>query len=237
MSTYLELCQKLALECDISGGDTVPTAVTGQTGELQRVVKWIADAWIEIQERHPNWRWKRTGFTLSTVADDSSYVSTDATDDDTAAAIATFGRWLVDDDEDPGKIFLASAGEGTETWLTYADWNDFKSIYRIGTQISAYPIHVSIDPKNNLVIGPPPNGVYTITGDFQRGIQSFSADGDIPDMPVRFHNLIVYEAMKKYGFFESANEILARANHEAGRTMRQLEADQLPDLLIGEPMA
>jgi hypothetical protein len=56
-------------------------------------------------------------------------------------------------------------------------------------------------------------------------------------MPVRFHNLIVYEAMKKYGFFESASEILANANYQAGRTMRQLEADQLPDLVIGEPMA
>jgi len=237
MSTNLQLCQDLSRECDISGGDTVPAAVTDQVGELQRVVNWISQAWTEIQNRHTNWRWMRVGFTVNTTSGDGSYAFGDCTDDLTSSAISTFSRWLVDDEEDPGKIYLSSGGVGTQTWLTYANWNDFKSIYRIGTQNNAYPIHVSIDPQDNLIIGPKPNDIYVIKGDFQRGEQSFAANSDTPDMPSRFHKLIVYEAMKKYGFFESASEILARSNYEANKLMRQLEANQLPDLPVGGPMA
>lgn len=237
MSTYLELCQDTARECDVSGGDTVPTTVTGQTGELQRIVKWVAQAYVEIQNRHTNWRWMRHEFTLNTVADDDSYTFGDCTDQTTSLAITRFSHWAVNDEEDPPRVYLTSSGVGTQTYMVYIPWEQFKQIYRLGSQTSQYPIHITIDPQNNLVVGAKPNGIYTITSDYYRSAQNLSADDDTPEMPSQFHQLIVYRAMQKFGFFESAPEVESRGQVDGDMLMRQLEVNQLPSIRISGPMA
>ena len=54
-----------------------------------------------------------------------------------------------------------------------------------------------------------------------------AVDADVPEMPVQFHNLIKYYAIEHYGYFESAPEVLARAEKFSKKYMRQLEANQL----------
>src|SRR3990167_2151204 len=163
MSTFLQICQNVSRECDISGGDTVPTAVTSQSGELQKVVKWVEQAWKELQEKSLDWRWMRSGFTVQTVAGTDSYAYGSVTDTLTVAAITRFSHWRISDDRDPPKIYLTSSGVGTEGWLIYLDWDEFKWLYRKGTQNNGYPAHVTIDPQNNIVLGPKPDGIYTVT--------------------------------------------------------------------------
>lgn len=234
---FLKIAQRARQECGIPG--TGPSAVTGQTGELKRIVDWCAQAYTDIQNRHlsePCWRWLRHGFTLSTTTDDDTYAYTDATDDTSSAAISRFSHWRLDDCYDPPKIYLTSSGVGTQTWMTWLPWEDFKTIYRRGTQNSSYPIHITVDPQNNLVVGPKPNGAYTINGDFYRSAQELAADGDTPEMPSQFHTLIVYMAMQEYGYFESAPEVLARGKEKAGNMMRDLELNQLPKMRMWEPL-
>lgn len=235
MSTFLQLCQDTRRECGISG--TGPTAVTGQTGELERVVQWVNQAWLEIQNRYEDWRWMRVPFTLNTAADDDEYASGDATDDLTSAAITRFSKWRVNEYDNPPYIHLQSAGAATQTWLTFIDWNSFKWLYRRGTQNSGYPSHVSVDPQNNLVLGLKPNDVYVVTGDYQRSAQVLAADGDIPEMPTQFHDLITWMAAEKYGYHESAVEIVSKARRYGGALLRQLEANQLPDMPTAGPLA
>lgn len=238
MSTYLELSQKLRRECSVSG--TGPTAVTGQTGKLADLVAWIADAYVQIQNLHadpPCWRWLRHGFTFDTTADDDSYSYGDVTDTTTSSAITRLSNWYIHDPYDPPKIYLTSTGVGAQTWLTYVDWEDFKSIYKIGTQNSSAPAHISIDPQNNLVLGPAPNDTYTVTGDYIRSAQVLAADGDTPEMPSQFHDLIVYYAMEKYGYNELAQEILSRASAESNRMLQNLSSNQLQKMRIAGPMA
>lgn len=237
MSTFLQISQGVCRECGIAGGDTVPSAVLSQTGELQRVVSWVIQAWREIQNRHNDWRWMRAGFTVDTASGDDSYAYGDCTDIITSAAITRFGRWLLNDPSDPPKRYLTASGVGVEGWLSYVDWNGFKSLYRIGTQTNSAPAWIAIDPQNNLVFGPKPDDIYTVSGDYQRSAQVLAADGDTPEMPEQFHDLIMYRAMEKYALYESANEVLIRAQHEANRMMRQLEANQLPAMFWPGPMA
>lgn len=235
MSDYLTLCQDMNGE--LRGDYTLPAAVTGQTGQLGQLVRWIRRAWVDIQLRHSNWRWMRVGFTLNTVADDDEYAYTDATDALTATTIARFSRWRVSEDDNPPTIYLQSAGVGTETYLTYIDWNSFKWLYRRGTQNSGYPAHISVDPQNNLVLGPKPNGIYVVSGNFQRGAQVLAANGDTPDMPSDFHDLIPFLAIAKYGYQQAAEEVVAKARMESVARMRQLEVNQLPEIETAEPLA
>lgn len=236
MADYLTLSQDYAIECGISEDGTDPSAVTSQTGELLQAVRNIKQSWLDIQNRHTDWRWMRRSFTVNTTASDDSYAYTDVTDVDAGVEISRFARWLFDDPDKPARCYLTSEGVGAEYWLNWAPWDYFQRIYKIGTQNDGKPAHISIDPQNNLVLGPAPDAVYTVTGDFMRGAQTLAANADTPDMPDRFHPLIVYYAMEHYGYFEAAIEVVQRAEKMSGRLMRQLENDQLPKVKLGAPM-
>lgn len=235
--TYLQLCQELRREARRTG--TGPTAVTGQVGELQDMVSWAANAWTELQNDRQDWRWMRSSFTVNTTSGDDSYAYTDCTDTLTSAAIARFGRWLpTDTDGTPVfKSYLTSSGVGSEAFLGYLPWGAFRSLYKTGTQNNGPPAYFTIDPQNNLVLGPKPDGIYTITGDYQRGAQVLTANGDTPDMPSRFHQLIVYLALSKYAGSVAAPEAMYRAASEGRSMMRQLERDQLPKIGLARPLA
>ena len=47
---FLSLCQRLRSEARIPG--TGPSSVTGQTGELAKIVEWITTAYEDIQANH-----------------------------------------------------------------------------------------------------------------------------------------------------------------------------------------
>lgn len=236
MSTYLVLSQHLRQE--VEGGGTGPSAVTGQSGEAARYVKWIADAYTELQQRR-EWNWLRSEFSVNTVADDDSYAGTDCTDTRLSASVTRFSRWITHDDCGYSNIkaYLQSGGVSGEYWLTPLSWAEFRNIYKIGSQTSGQPHHFAIDPQNNLRLGPKPSAVYVVTGEYQMSPQILAADGDTPEMPSQFHELTVYEAMEKYGASSIAPEVLARAQNEGGRMRNALMRNQLPKVSFGSPLA
>lgn len=230
MSTYLQLCTYLRAETSDAG--TGPIAVTSQTGELARIVNWIDRAYTELQQEK-SWRFLRKSFTVNTVASDGDYAYTDCTDTVTAIAIARFAFWY----QKTFKCYLSSAGVGGEYGLHWLPWDDFRRIYRYGTQTNGPPCHVSEDPTQKFVLGPKPEAVYVVSGDYHLGPQLLTADGDIPEMPTRFQMLIVYEAMLKYGGHRAAPEAMLRAATEGARLRSALGRDQLPQITTGGPLA
>ncbi len=237
----LELCNMLAREAGVSGGNTAFTTVVGVTGELDRLVGYIDNAWEEVQNAHmdagDNWRWMRVGFTLQTVAAQDAYAFGAAIDDLTTAAITRFRKWMIQDEDDPPKIFLTSGGVSGQGWMSFIVWNDFKFLYKIGTQVDSQPYHITVDPQNNLVLGPQPGDIYTVSGDYLRSAQTLPLDTDIPEMPVDFHKLIVWKALVAYGLFESAPECITKGEHYATTYMGDLENDQLSRIGVQGPMA
>lgn len=239
MSTNLQICNRLASESRLTGSASAIATVVGQSGMSLRLVNWVKDAHRDIQRRHTNWRWMRSKYTVNTVANDDSYAYSDCTDTLTSAAISRFARWWVLDQLGAPnvKIYLTSGGVGGERWMTPIPWPYFYGLYKRGTQNAGPPVHVSIDPQNNLVLGPKPDAIYTVSGEYQRSALTFSADGDTPEFPADFHDLVWMLALEKYGTSSVAPENIARAKREGGRLMRQLEADQLPPMGMGAPLA
>lgn len=229
--TFLALCQDVRRECGIAGSG--PTTTTGQVGELSRVVNWTRDSWTELQIKKPNWRWMRSSFTVDTVANTDSYSATSCTDTIANAAVTRFKRWY----ETEFQIYLKASGSATSHWLVDDNWDDFKRLFRVGSQNPSYPSIVAINPQNQFVLGAKPNDVYTVTGDYQKSAQILAADGDVPEMPPDFHQLIVFGAMKKYSAYSAAPEVWASAKEQASNLMRDLELDQLPPPGVGEPLA
>jgi hypothetical protein len=234
MPTFLQLCSRLRQE--VGYADSGPTAVTGQVGAHARTVGWVSQTYIELQNRH-NWRWLRRRFNFNTVAGTASYATGSVTDTTAAALIARFKRWAITDPRNPAKCYLTASGVGVEYWLSFMPWEDFRSIYQIGTQVPGAPAHITIDPQNNIVLGPTPGDIYTISGEYDRGAQVLAADGDTPEMPSDYHMLIVYLAMEDAGMYEVGEEIVQRARIKSRKMLRELEASQLPMMRRAGPMA
>lgn len=236
MSTYLQLCQSLRQECGIDG--TGPTSVTGQTKDLARVVDWVKNSWTQIQSRHEAWRWMRSTFIVNTVANDDTYAYGDCTDSRLSATITRFKRWWERDDDGYGNMlcYLTATGVSDQQTLGYLPWSNFRYLYKRGSQTNNRPVHFTIDPQNNIVLGPKPDAVYTITGEYQMSAQTLTDNTDTPEMPADYHMLIVYTAMEKYAGYTSAPEIMSRATLEGNRLMRQLEANQLPRFKMARPL-
>lgn len=237
MSTFLQLAQSAQSECDIVGAQIA--AVTNQTGELARLVRWMIQAWIEIQNRNNSeWRWMRSRYSLNTTLGADSYAGTSATDTIANATITRFKRWKPFDDRGASnvKIYLQSAGVATERWMSYLDWASFREIYKRGTVNNAPPAHYTLDPQNKLVFGPPPDGVYVVTGEYVKSAQVLAVETDVPECPADFHQVIVYATMRKYARFESAPDVMSGAVTEGNRLMRQLENDQLAPIATAGPL-
>lgn len=235
MSTFLQLCAKLRQKTlDVGSG---PTTTVSQSGQLGKLVLGIADAWTDIQQAREDWLWMRKSFTVNTVASDGAYVYGDCTDTVSSAAISRFARWY----RNEFKAYKSSDGVGSEYPLIWMEWEQFRRIYRYGTQTDGQPVHVSVDPTQAFVLGPKPDAVYVVSGDYQIGPQDLTSgadpDANIPEMPTRFHNLIVYKAMVKFGLNSAAPEAIQEAQIEGGPLYFQLERDQLPPLTFGGPLA
>jgi hypothetical protein len=236
--TFLQLVNSLAREAGVSGNASSVSTVVGQTGEANRLVNWIRTTHNDIQNKHDNWRWMRSTFTVNTVAGTDTYAPGACTDSRLTGAISRFSHWIPFDDQGAANIkrYLASGGVGGEAWFVNIPWSYFVSIYRRGTQNPGQPIHITIDPQNNLVLGPKPDGVYTINGEYQMSQLDFSANGDVPEMPVQFQDVIWSMALQKYGRYHAAGEVLSRGQIEGGRLLRQLEGSQLPETTLGSPL-
>lgn len=227
MATFLSGVQDLAIECGLASS---PTSVLNQTGEFGLLVKWYKDSWLQIQNKNRGmWRWMRHEFSLNTVASTESYAYTDCTDLTDSVAISRFKRWRIDVDDSPSTIYLNSAGEGTETLLPFMPWDYYKLVYKFGTEETGQPTFISVNPQDKIYLAHIPDDVYVVKGDYYRSPQILAADDDVPEMPSHFHDLIVYEAMKKYGFFESAQEVITRGDIESSRMMADLESEQLEE--------
>lgn len=234
--TFLQLVQALRREAGYASQG--PSTVVSQTGMHEKAVEWIKNAYIELQNAH-YWNWLRKEFTLTTTASDYEYAYGDCTDVPTSSAITRFKRWAIEDPYNPTKCYLSSSGSGAEYWLTYIDWPAFRTLYLLGTQEEGAPAHISIDPSDNIVLGPTPNDTYVITGEYHKSAQTLDTtdNTDTPEMPSDYHMLIVYTAMEDAGFYDVADEILVRGDRKKRRLMRQLMKVELPKMRKAGPLA
>lgn len=235
---YLQLCQKTAQECGVSG--TISTT-TGQVGSLGRIVSWVGDSWNDLQIQHDDWDWMRSsnllgaGVTFTTVAGQASYpLGTGA--GTVGVAVDSFGKW----DLGTFRCYPTSVGVSGEMSLDDVLFDVWRDAYMMGAMrsVQTRPVAIAVGSNQSLNLGPPPNDLYTITGDYFTAPNVMTADTDLPTgLPLRFHDLIVYMAMAQYAGYESAPEVMSRALVGSGRAMNQLEIARMPKMGWGPALA
>lgn len=238
MSTYKELCQDVARECGTFSG-VVPTAVTGQNGRLLKVVNWTADAWVMIQNLHASWKWMRQEFPVAntvTISGTARYTPA-------SWSITDLAEWINEDGLIT--IYKSATGVSDEGELDPISWAEYRYLYGRGTQTNNRPIHWSVSPDDNeFCLGPIPDAVYVINGEYRQAPQVLAANGDEPNMPSRFHKGITWQGVMILGEHDEAEQqAVVNAERKYDDFLFALERDQLPRFEIGadaigsEPLA
>lgn len=221
--TFLQICQRLRQEAGLSG--TGPSAVTGQTGEMQRVVDWALSGYHDIQDLHATWRFLRTDFSFSTIASIQEYTPT-------AVGYSDLAKWICDDI----RIYSSISDESI---LEYLPWDDFRLGYMYGSSRTqeGRPSLCSVKPNNSLMLWQLPNAVLTVNGEYYKVTQTMTANSDIPLIPPQFHMAIVWKGLMHYAYYAAADEVYAHGETQFNEKYTALELDQLEDMGWGEPLA
>ncbi len=224
---FLQLAQRLRQEAGASGNG--PAAVTGVTGESKRLVDWINTAWLEIQGLHDTWDFMREQFSFE-VPQDTGQISPDA------AGITDFRYWH----RDTFRSQRTAIGIQDEQWLVEWEYQTFRNTYRFNLQreLEGRPVVFAVFPNGkDVMFGPLTDEQYTVIGEYQRKPSSLVAETDEPDLPEHLQMAIIYKALEYYGYFESAGEVVSRAQKQYTAIKAQLEREMLPSIYLGDPLA
>jgi hypothetical protein len=228
--SYLALVNQARVECGAAGAGALTTLQGATSQETARFKLWIAQAWTDIQRRHRDAGFMEADLSFQTTAGVQVYKASDA-----ALALANFRDWK----RDSFRCYRTSIGVADEQFIKFQDLLAFRNQYEYSSMrlTQQRPVVYTSDPHKYLHFGPIPEDVYTVVGQYYKSPVTLSADADIPAIDDYFHDLLVFAAMKKYALYESAPEVLERATEEGGRLMAALEAEYLPALISGPPLA
>ncbi len=247
---FLALCQRAVTECGVASGLAVASAlptVVGVTGSIARVVNWVGDAWNDIQIAHDDWDFLRSsnvlgaGASFATIAGQASYPlgvfpTTVGAPGTVGIAPDSFGKW----DRETFRNFVTAEGYLSENYLDEIPFDVWRDSYMYGAMRSEQtrPVVVAVGPDQSVCLGPPPDGNYTITADYFMAPSVMALDTDLPiGLPTKFHMLIVYRAMTKYGQYEAAQEVLERGQQEYAPMYSRLLAVRAPRMSFSGSLA
>jgi len=221
--TFLEICKRLRQE--VAGAGTGPSTVVAQTGELGRIVAWAATADEDVQRLHNEWRWMVGSFTIDTVIGDNSYLPADC-----IIPITNLRDWR----RETLKIYTGTVAN--ESRLLFIDYQNWYDTYDVGIQTNQRPINFTVGNDQSLKIGPAPNDVYRISGEYQKAVTTMALDADVPQYPSEYHMLPVYLGMMSYGRYTGANEVYVDGENRYKRMIKQMERTHMPRFTIAEPL-
>lgn len=211
---FLQLVQKL--HRDVGAAGVEPSAVTGLTGEAERLVGWIQDADAEIQDLWENWKFLRREFTTGNTTSQGS-ATLSAPDNITFWDFKTF------------KIRPAGIAVGQEYGIQSVEYDDIKNFVLDITE--NIPDRVIVMPDNSLKFEPVPNGVHTILADYyvdsEASIMTANTNNSV--IPAAYRKVILGRAMQLYANFEGAPEMSKQGSEIVGQFLPRLENNQLPN--------
>lgn len=226
---FLQLVNRARNESGASGPDLSSLGGT-LSQESTRFKNWVNEGWQELQVHAQDWDFMRRDFTFQTTAALQTY---------TAATLSTpltsFRNWK----RDSFRAYLTASGFGDETLLGFIDYETFRNLYLYGPSrsVTGRPVLFSIKPNKDLIIGPVPDAIYTVLGEYFVLPSDLVADADTPGITTEYHMLIVWRAVRSYALYEAAPEVAVRADREIKRLMSKMESDLMPEITYGPPLA
>jgi hypothetical protein len=222
---FLQLAQEVARESGTVPGEGRPATVAGQTGRLGDIVRWTKQAWTDIQNYRSGWLWMMDEWEGDTVATQQRYTPVEM------GIASRFAEWHYTDNDNNSvtSIYLKTAGVSDVGSLVYVPFTDFYTNYIARPEpTNGRPRVYSTDSQQRLVLSATPDGIYTLRGLYRKSVQVLAGDSDTPEMPERFHSIIVDKALIYLGTNDESQAQLPMWDLRLRAKMSELERDQLP---------
>lgn len=222
MKTFLQICQDVREETGISGSG--PVSVSSATGIEKKLVGYVVQAWIDIQEYRSDWPWMFKEFSFNTSPGKQRYPCVELN-------LSDVEFW----DLTGVSIFKVYEGKIAEHYMPSSTYQNWWKFHRIGVQQSAPPESIFVDPANeDLMIYPAPDDEYTVSLRYYRAAQRLAANGDIPMMPTNqaWQDIIKWRALWYYGYHDGAPDVLAEAEIRYGEMIHTLDNRKGTDIFI-----
>ncbi|AUR96748.1 head completion adaptor [Vibrio phage 1.232.O._10N.261.51.E11] len=215
---YLQLCQAVIDEVGLSGQIS---SVANQRGDFQRVVRFVTTACQQIEGKWINWRFLHGIHEFQTAEGVNTYPVPES---------LNLRQW------DIQNAFV----DQLEIDIMYADDFRYKKDL-IGENFTSRPIRIIIERNKSLRTIGTPDMVYNVHAEYYRRATVLTDNTDLPAMPEQFHEIIVFEAVRRYANYDEAPELKQQAieqlygvggtwaRPEPGSWLFQLQADQLPN--------
>lgn len=217
---FLQLCQRVFQEGGISGSIT---SVTNQTGEAQRVVNWVNAAYQQIlNDQSMNWNFQHSVSTIQLTPGIGTYSFTDL-------GIPAGAQWDINSMRVAKSSTLAD-----ETMLAPMRFPEFRDFWLFSANrlVQSRPLNCTVNNQTELQLAPIPDQAYYLNFEWLLQLSSLVANTDVPAIPARFQLVIVWRALREYGLFEAAPEVIARAERNYKEVMLQLELDQSYEVVV-----
>ncbi|MBV5329137.1 MAG: hypothetical protein JZU65_16170 [Chlorobium sp.] len=201
MKTFLEICKEVLSEAGLSG--TGPSSVISAVGVEKRIVGWVSQAWLDVQQYRDDWPWMVKDFSFITSPDKDLYPLSEL-------LLTDLERW----EFSGASIYKTTDGKKAERPLKSAHYGVWWEKYRMGEQLTAEPGIIMAQPVDNaLRLHPEPDAEYTVTLRYYRSLQILTSDADIPLMPPgsSWQDIIKWKSLLYYAFHDGAPGIATEA--------------------------
>ncbi len=229
----LTIARRVKSETGRGGGG--PLSVSSAVDNDLRIVNAVRDAWLDVQAEPYNWAWMRKSITAGPlVAAQTAYTGVQL-----GLAAETAAAWWPESDEYQPTAYDA-ASPGSQWPLHFMDYEAFRRRFLVGSHTAGPPQFWSYDTSGRLLIGPAPDASvsYRVNIDYRQTPTELSADADTPDMPTRFHRLLVWMALKDAATHDASQEQYMRARDKAEEVFNELVASQGEQITFGHrPLA
>ena len=230
--------------------DTLRWSGTGNRGALtkvttsnpfhSKVVDFVRESFVEIQQDQKDWRFMRQSFSFKTVADKDAYGWNELVGDGGNRVITRFdhwigkGVWFVDDPNRSAYGYVPNIFDSGKSGyhlgelcpITYEQWREQ---YFWLTRVAQRPYNYAIGPDEKILLGPKPNGEYLIRGEYKPAAHELQEDKEEPQMlPSQYHRIIVWRAVLMINDYDAEASGRAFAEVQYGKLMDQLISTQLP---------
>lgn len=221
MSTFLQLCQKVERDSGtVAQGSRIDSVLTA-TNRQAKIVGWVADAWVAIQNARTDWRFMRRECVVTIIAGHPWYRPGDLEIDD-------FGEWTPESPGyEPFTILDPAKGWADESPLARVDWPDWRRSYGRGPTDPNRPHVYAIGPAGELCFGAVPDRTYTVSGEYLRAPQVLATDADLPAVPEKHHALIRHQALMYLADHDEAPAALQTAGRKYATAFLALVRDQV----------
>lgn len=212
---FLALTQRLHSESMRS--TAAPTSVVGASDRNDRLFNAIADAWRDLQSER-DWRWMRVTLDVALTVGQQSYTGTEL-------LANRFGRWRAASCDYWPTLYIS--GSPNSLWdLRFEQLDAFRRQWVYRDMGNSTPVAWSVDEGNKFLVGPKPSVAYMLRKDYWMEPSELLADANEPDMPTRFHLILMWRALMGVAESDAKPELFSRAQTNYAILHDRLLADQ-----------